>query len=429
MTRSSRIACLLCVSLTLSSCVTPGTIEEQPWIEVTSEHFTLLSNASEKQTVELARDLERFRAAILKLTGSRDVDSKVPVRIHVLDDLFPAFRPGSLAVGYIVPTAHDHYIAIDANRAPDETRRIVFHEFVHFVLRNQDDPTQYPLWYDEGLAEMLGTGRITQAGFEIALNDRRRLQPLIDGGLVHETNLSLERIMTTRSLYGWHPALIADFYNKAWAFTHFLHTAHLSEGVDYFQPMLRYLQLLDQGCEPAEALDRAFGSTYADLERRFHRYLTQRGIPAVRLAAEDLQASDRASTRIVPKGEALYRLGDLARHAGAKKSDLATDLFRQAQAADPAYALAYEGIAWSRAPQGDPEAQGLFARAIELARELPAAYAGLGATHLADPELDEDGLIEGLQSLEKARALLPWSSQTSVWLAGLYVRAGGDNQY
>lgn len=425
MTRVARFVSFLWVSLTLSSCVTPGAIEDQEWIEVTSEHFTLLSNAGEKRTAELARDLERFRAVVSKITGSVNVEPKIPTRIYVLDGLFHLFAPKQNIAGYLASTSRANYIAIDARNRSIGARGIIYHEYVHFLLRNQPGRMQYPAWYDEGLAEMLSTVREHKGNVILGMPPEN-IGWILGSG---EHYLSLEAVATTKDFFTWPALTITAFYARSWMLTYYLHTSHLYGGPNRSDELLRYLDLVDRGMDPPDAALQAFGVSFRALEREILRFLSDRRVKALHFPVNQFPVSDRTSTRIVPTGEALYRLGDLARHAGAKKSDLATDLFRQAQAADPAYAPAYEGIPWSRAPQGDPEAQGLFSRAIELAPELPAAYAGLGAAYLAEPELDEDGLIEGLQSLEKARALLPWSSQTSVWLAGLYVRAGGDNQY
>jgi tetratricopeptide (TPR) repeat protein len=61
-----------------------------------------------------------------------------------------------------------------------------------------------------------------------------------------------------------------------------------------------------------------------------------------------------------------------------------------------------------------------FARARELAPELPATHAGFGATYLYTSE----DALPGLEALEQARALLRWHSGIAYNLAALRLKMG-----
>ena len=55
---------------------------KQRWIEVETEHFTLLGNASEKRVVRIGRNLEILRHVLASTTRGLAVGSAVPTKIY-----------------------------------------------------------------------------------------------------------------------------------------------------------------------------------------------------------------------------------------------------------------------------------------------------------------------------------------------------------
>src|SRR6185295_4590710 len=67
--------------------------------------------------------------------------------------------PSRAILGEFAPRRFANYLIINADIGRDGLRGGVQHEYTHFFLRTQFGGL-YPLWFDEGLAEILGSARL-----------------------------------------------------------------------------------------------------------------------------------------------------------------------------------------------------------------------------------------------------------------------------
>ena len=96
--------------------------EDAKWIRVDTEHFTLLSNASERRTETIGGNLELLRQALEGTTKGFTLNSPLDTRIYVFADE-ASFRPFNLGTngkpdnlsGYFVGTPDGNYVAFDAS--------------------------------------------------------------------------------------------------------------------------------------------------------------------------------------------------------------------------------------------------------------------------------------------------------------------------
>jgi tetratricopeptide (TPR) repeat protein len=438
----------------LTGCVSTRALD-RTWIEVRSESFSVYSTMKEADARRLLENLELFRAALLVVTKLRDTSPRVPTEIYAFEASsdYARFRPGLNVAGYFVPTLRSNLVALSADEGM-QARAILYHEYTHFLVRNEGR-AHYPIWFDEGFAEVLGSVDLLGALVQIGAVPAHRLQSLF-----FPETLPYSRVIRARSFKGWTQYEVGMFYTQSWLLVHYLTLGRMGAGGSFTARLERYLDRIEQRVGEEEAFREAFGVDVDDLEARLKKYVT--AIPSFGIPRRDLASDVVTSVRTVPLDEIGTRLGWLALTIG--RVSLAQGCFERASAANPANARAIAGIAdthklrerWDEAEAAYQRSLELapddwqnhlefaeyfaeramkeeagrderiararehFGKAIELAPEIPEAHAVLGATYLIGDQPPE----RGIEALERAARLLPSHPAIEYPLAQLHHRAG-----
>ena len=129
------------------------------WIEVRSAHFTVLTDAGEKQGFHIADQFERMRWVFQTLYPKANVDPAAPVKVlaakneKVFDTLEPApyLAKGQMKLGgYFIHTQEKNYILLQLGAEYEHPFAVVYHEYTH--VQFEGDAGWMPLWLNEGLA-------------------------------------------------------------------------------------------------------------------------------------------------------------------------------------------------------------------------------------------------------------------------------------
>ena len=138
------------------------------WIEVSSPHFTVVSNAGDGRSREIAWQFEQVRAAILagwpwaRVTLDRPVLVVAAKDESTMKSLMPQlrFEPGTTTTGVGERGTDRHYIVVRSDVRTDE--RVdsnpyygAYWVYSALALRNGAEH-ELPLWYWTGLACVLG---------------------------------------------------------------------------------------------------------------------------------------------------------------------------------------------------------------------------------------------------------------------------------
>lgn len=101
---------------------------DDTWVEVTSPHFTVISNAGEKRAGNVAWQFEQVQAVLRRIWPWASGSFERPLRVYACKDeramkqLNPEFweRRGRGATSVFVSASDAHYISVQANTNVDD---------------------------------------------------------------------------------------------------------------------------------------------------------------------------------------------------------------------------------------------------------------------------------------------------------------------
>ena len=136
-----------------------GAADSKNWIRINSPHFTVITDASEKQGRRIGGQFERMRAVLREAYPQLESDPESPIVILAIRDKrqFRALEPttylssGSMRLrGLFMRASEKNYILMRLDAEGGNPYPIVYHEYTHLVLSGFGT---MPLWLNEGLAE------------------------------------------------------------------------------------------------------------------------------------------------------------------------------------------------------------------------------------------------------------------------------------
>jgi len=240
----------------------------------------VLSDQPENDVAQAIADLELFRAVVYKVTNAHEGNESIPVELLLFNDGddFRATVKDPRILGYTRPELRKQYLVTSRGVIGMDTQHVIFHEYVHYLLRNGGTTALHPKWYDEGLAEMLAATRLQREGNTIVLGAdiAGRIDDLRAGIYV-----PLSRVVGTNDLSDWHPYHVAIFYSKSFALVNYLHLSRMA-GHDRTAQMSEYLRFYREGTDSSVAFEQAFGMSPAMMEKELGEFLSRprRPVPA-----------------------------------------------------------------------------------------------------------------------------------------------------
>ena len=457
--------CLMCAAMLL--CVRAEASGN--WRRVRSEHFVVVSNASEAEAERSAARLEELRAIFSRLAGPDSFDVSLPVTVVLFENVgdYEFFKPmyrGALrrdVAGYFLFGTDINYITLSLEVGGSrDPHSVLFHEYIHALVRNTY--ARAPLWLNEGLAQYYSEFELAKDRRQVSLGRELtyRLDALTrDQFLPLETLLSVEASSAHYQQHDRHRV----FYAQSWALVHYL----LSDASGARQAQLaRYLELVSEGTTVEESFREAFKLDFGQMEMALRGYVrTARYRERRESFAEPVPLGAKSESRALTDAEVQATLGDLLLHADriddaeeylarALKSDaslasahsslgllrLRQDRLREAKehleraiGVEPQNYLAhyyYADVLRREGPESDKTVTGYAAttrliraelkKVIELAPDFLEAYALLGLVDLErSPQVDETFAL-----LKHAAALAPKRQEFNLLLAQLHLRRG-----
>ncbi|HEX5719341.1 MAG TPA: tetratricopeptide repeat protein [Thermoanaerobaculia bacterium] len=290
--------------------------------------------------------------------------------------------------GYFLARPEANYVAINADPRGD-ARSIVYHEYLHYVLRN--NYPGLPLWLHEGLAQLYST-------FDTKDTEARIGRPIAD----HARWLQSNPLLPVAELFAldvhsrdYHEGERRSvFYAQTWVLAHYLLVGNPGRR----DLTLRYLRTLARG-EPAEETFRAaFGG---DLDADLSAYARRGGFAYLQAPAGASETGFRVA--LLPRADLLARLGLLLSFLDPSRKADAEEHLKAALAANPEHGAALAGLGLLSRRE---EAGSWLERAARAAPDdfLIQYHYGLNRLEL---EPDRAALRQAAEAFRRAVALRP----------------------
>ena len=249
-----------------------ASVKEEPWLRVTTPEFTLVTSLKEKEAVVWAGEFAQYIAELRGLFHLKRALPPLTIVVFAKERAFEDYRPlgengkPQAVAGFFLRHNSWAVAGLAGASAPQEVRRVIFHEGVHWFLSALDHPN--PVWVEEGLAEVFSTFTASKNKVEWGRSIPEHVMLLNQ-----ENPLPIEQL-----LYVGHSELFRDtsshtgiIYAESWAAVHFLiygDNKQISRTA-----LFDFIRLTGEGVPLETAFRQAVGSDFATFDRRLNTYL------------------------------------------------------------------------------------------------------------------------------------------------------------
>jgi tetratricopeptide (TPR) repeat protein len=252
------------------------------WIEVKSPHFTVVTDAGEKQGREVASQLEHMRWVLKMVPWAKGDPNIAMVAIALKNEkdmraLEPAsyLKHGQVTLAGLFMKGEDKdFILMVVDAQGLHPYATVYHEYTHLELGSE----QMPLWLNEGMAEFHQNTEFRKNEVLVGQPDPEALSWVLTHTLIPLPTLFM---VDASSPYYHQEDKSSMFYAESWALTHYLMIRDYQE---HSNRLGEYLRLIEKHSDPVTAGKAAFGDL-RDLEKQLGIYIRQRSLSSLRLSS------------------------------------------------------------------------------------------------------------------------------------------------
>jgi tetratricopeptide (TPR) repeat protein len=338
---------------------------EEPWKEVQSPHFRVLTNGTAGEARDVAREFEQMREVFVLMYPKFRLESGAPLLIFAAKDeetakkLVPPLKKSPQ--GWMVAGLYRHgweknYAVVRLDSWGQGAHETVYHEYAHSILHL--NAHYLPTWLDEGLAEFFAYTRFQGDKIYIgAATERYRTLP--------RPSIPIEALIGQRGSFQHSEYGTQMFYLESWALVHFM---TFGPGMENGAKLSRFYALLQKGEEQKRAFEEAFGDI-AVMDKALVEYMGHlaftTGVVNNPVRFDEKQFPAR--TMGAAESEASIAEAELA--LGGR--DAARPWVEQALRDDPNLGVAHEDSGFVLFAEGkDEEAAAQFSKAYDLDQSL-----------------------------------------------------------
>jgi tetratricopeptide (TPR) repeat protein len=400
-----------------ASCTVSHAAPDQ-WLQVTSPHFTVITDSSDKQARHILDQFERMRWLFQTLFPKLKVDPPLPIVVIAVKSQkgFQALEPAAYLAkgqlnlaGLFLRTPDKNYVLLRLDAEDEHPFAAIYHEYTH--LQFSDDAEWMPLWLNEGCAEFI-------QNTEIRNKDVLLGEPSADDILFLRQNRLLPLATLFKvdhdSPYYHDEQKGSVFYAESWALTHYLEVTDREKGTHRLPD---YVALVRQHQDPLAAAQTAFGdlkNLQADLENYIRASSYKQFV--VSSAAAPIDESNYQS-KPLSQSQADAIRADVLVYVQRKQD--AQSLLDAVLKADPDNAQAHETMGYLAYRDGDKAAaRKWYGEAVKLNSQSFLANYYFADMLMRDGDSANDAQIEA--SLRAAMRLNPNFAPAYDRLAGFF---------
>jgi tetratricopeptide (TPR) repeat protein len=337
------------------------------WVETRSAHFTVSSNADEKEARRIANQFEEIRSVFLVAFPALRVDPGKPTAVLAVKDenslrvLLPDYavpKDRGRTTGIFLPSLERNFAVLrtDAMASNENPYHTLYFEYTLNVLRLNFPAL--PTWLSVGLAEFyantivesgeIGVGRASK--WQLDLLKRSQLIPV-------QTLMNVDQ---RSPIYNEHDRA-SLFYAESWLLVHYLMN---DPGAAKNQLLFHFLHALEDKRDSEEAAKATFGDL-KHFQLMLEEYARQSTFHYQRLKPNAPVSEQAYPIHELSQPEVLALQADFLAHSGHDKE--AKEMFRQAIQESPDFAAAHTGAGYVAYLQHDNEtAMNEFDKAVSL---------------------------------------------------------------
>jgi len=404
----------------------PCRAKDPDWIEVHSQHFSVVSDAGDRRAREVALRFEQMYFVFGTLFSKQTVNTPVPLEIvafrntHELRDFVPLWKGKPVQVAGLYQGGQDrNFILLDLS--VEDPYQVVFHEYAHLLLNGNYPPTQ--LWFDEGFAQYFSTIQVQVKGNQVqmGLAPQGAYETLRGNPLFHTTDLFSVR--HDSKVYNENGDYRSLFYEQSWLYVHYLFdTKKMDQAAKYFS------LTQSQQVPIAQALQQAFGMDAAHFDREIHDYLNGDRMYGYTIDLPEMETMIYTSEKLRPLDSQAI-LADVHLHS-PDYIEKSVDEFQQILGADPDNAVAHRGLGYAYLLQNQfSKAAPHFERAAVLNSKDPRVH--YYSAYLMHEQAEASGTEENwpgmLAHLQTAIRLDPQFPDAYNLLASVQIEQGATD--
>jgi tetratricopeptide (TPR) repeat protein len=363
--RRSRFTLILCA--VACACGPAAPRGPEPWVEVKSPHFTVASNAGDKEARRIAAQFEQMRAVFHTIYPTFRVDSGEPLNVIAVRNedsmkvLLPDYWAGNDRVhpaGLYLNRNDENFALLrtDISGSAESSYHSLYHEYTHGIMAMNF--SGLPIWLNEGLAEFFGNTILGATEVQLGIRSASQLSLLKNSQLI-----PIDKLMNadSRSPYYNEQNQASIFYAESWAIVHYLMLDPDAIKQDYRD---RYLKAWEETRDGAEAGEQTFGDLNK-LQARIATYVREPDLGYLRMKPDTHYSPDDFASRPMSPAEALVVQADFLEHTNHLPE--AREMLSQALQLEPNLASAHAGMGYLAFLKfSNDDAENEFKRATEL---------------------------------------------------------------
>ncbi len=289
---------------------------DEKWNHCASPHFELFSRNRDRDSRDLLQDLELLRAVFIerfKLVERVRLDLTVyffRTREDLRAYLPEAYRANEFFQAFYHWRPDRAVIMIAPVENEEAARRLIYHEYVHHLFRSTG--YEAPVWFNEGVADLLSTVHVAGKNLEIGRPNEARLRTL-----QHAKLLPLETLFGVTHTSPIYRANANDhtglFYAQSWALLHYWYFGQSGvsrAAIDRFVRSACDQRLV--GPDLRAAFRELLGMDYPGMEQRLESYVQSGSYRFGLQTAPVIAAPKTYASRAVSRDEMRLRLAELA---------------------------------------------------------------------------------------------------------------------
>ena len=338
------------------------------WVQVKSEHFSVVTDAGEKRGREVALHFEQMRNVFGTLMVKAKVNLPVPLQIIAfrstkeMRQCAPLWhgRPTQVA-GLFVGGDDQTFIMLDMS--VDNPWQVVFHEYAHQLMNGNLPVTRDP-WFEEGFAEYFSSIELDSKEAKVGKVPEDEYRVLEQTGMAKITDLF--RVQQNSSTYNENGDHRSAFYAESGMVVHYLYDNQL------IPPLATYFDLVhNQKVTVEDAIQRAFGMPAAQFDKQIRAYESSGRFKYYPIPTPTSLDSKNFKATPLTLLDAQAIVADVHFHL-LDYREKAADEFQAVLRSDPGNATALRGMGYSYLVKQDyHNASDFFSRAAEKSPDDP----------------------------------------------------------